>query len=1106
LFTQDINQSLSGTVFDGYRIIKEIGRGGMGVVYEAEEIKLDRKVALKILLFSNLQDETRIKRFEREARAVARLQHQNIIPVYSFGHASGVFYYAMQIIEGLDLSQIMIQRGYNSSNLDVIFNSNDDYPVVDDTVEFHPLASEQSKVVTEDEKKLDKYNKHESFNVSSPLISNVESISDIVQMGVQVANTLEYAHNNGVLHRDIKPSNLIVDLEGKIWVADFGVAKIDTEETLSQSNDYVGTLKYMSPERITGDKGLVDQRADIYSLGLTLYVLFTLKHPFQSNSPAQLIKKIAEDQPLPLRKLRSDIPVDLETVVMKSMSKEPYERYATSGDFADDLQRFLDKKPVLAKRPSLVDKSLKWIQRNRTLASTAIIALFLLLIGYVFYTAQLQGVYQELKKTNTTLEESQRNLRESLSTVQNQEREMKLRLYASNMKLANQALHKEDFHHVQEILAQHEPDSGQEDIRGFEWYYLKRYTETDHNTVSDLPCEFYAMQLSPDRKLVAIGGNDSVLRIYDVKTQTEISSVNTSQTEINGIAYSPDGKMIATIGNSGTVKVWNQSNLEEQISIQATPKIGYAVLFSPDGQHLVTTGNEPVMRIWNWQSGQQVTTLEGHERSVEGLAIAPDGKTLATASDDGHVRIWEIATWKEQRAIYVGYDRLTCVDFSPDGKFLGMGDVAGVVYLQEIESGKTLTNYKHADGITSVKFSPDGQWLAAGDRSGSVKYWPIEMQLVNENQNYKKNPISDSSKKKPVVWQAHISRVAQIEFLSAEQIFSSSWDGKLTLWNPLDKIIHQSIGLTNKKFDEFALLPDDRHFITVDKSGELILWDIYDLKNSFTLYQHSAELIRIELSNDYRWLAVGDNLGQILLWDLSSRKPPINYSYDISTNTHEMRFSPDSKTFTYMKMPLALTSIELMTGQVRAQFKEIPGWKPTFLPDSSQIALILKNEVHVRDFNTGILLHKLLGHDGAIDKTCFSRDGQHLATAGDDRIIRIWDVKSGKLHHTLSGHQSTIWSLDYSPSGQTLISGDQDGHVKMWQVETGKELFELPLQKDFWKEVSFADQGRKLVIRQALEKMSVLDVLPSNEHRSMPTTELPPSFRQRLPLPVSKTP
>ncbi len=387
-----------------YHVIREIGRGGMGVVYEAEQISLRRRVALKLLPHRVQMDEVAIKRFHIEAQSAARLHHSNIVPVFEVGESDGVQYYAMQFIQGQGLDAVLKElRQIKAAQDDSSLSSAKTYtptPVScsvasqlihpsgqpsDQPPQSFPLqhGSGAKAQYTTDKISSLETNANPTSSIRAPLTGGDSNKShffrSVAQIGCQVARALDYAHGQGILHRDIKPSNLLLDNETHVWVSDFGLAKLLGDE-LTQTGDVVGTIGYMAPERL---RGWSDPRSDVYGIGITLYELVTLQPAFASSDRLELLRKIGEEQPTRPTIIDRRIPKDLETIILKSIEKEPERRYRSAGELADDLDRFLTGKPIFARQNGRVERMLLACRRNPVVTSLALLLFSALLIGVV---------------------------------------------------------------------------------------------------------------------------------------------------------------------------------------------------------------------------------------------------------------------------------------------------------------------------------------------------------------------------------------------------------------------------------------------------------------------------------------------------------------------------------------------------------------------------------------------------------------------------------------------------------------------------------------------------------------------------------------------------
>jgi serine/threonine protein kinase len=364
-----------------FRMVREIGRGGMGIVYEAVQMSLGRRVALKVLPFAAALDAKQLQRFKNEAQAAAHLHHTNIVPVYAVGAERGVHFYAMQLIEGQNLAALIADlRGRTGPASSVSSSTPEAVP----TGPYPPLP--RSAVIPAETRPNLRAQLSTQRSDGSP-----EFFHGVVRLVAQVAEALDYAHGMGIIHRDVKPANLLVDARGNVWITDFGLAHFHTDAGLTQTGDLVGTLRYMSPEQAGGPRTLIDHRTDVYSLGATLYELLTLRPIFEGTDRNTLLHQILYAEPRAPRLVDRSIPPELETIVLKAVSKVPAERYATARDFAEDLQRFLRHEPILARRATFVQRTRKWLRRHPSVVATAVGMLVLLAAGSLFSAWLIQG-------------------------------------------------------------------------------------------------------------------------------------------------------------------------------------------------------------------------------------------------------------------------------------------------------------------------------------------------------------------------------------------------------------------------------------------------------------------------------------------------------------------------------------------------------------------------------------------------------------------------------------------------------------------------------------------------------------------------------------------
>ena len=368
-------------VIDDYRIVKEIARGGMGIVFQARQISLDRQVALKVLPNNLAMDETAKERFEREAKSAAALHHTNIVPVFDIGSQNGVCYYAMQLIHGRPLNRVIreikrLKDPDGAPALDDVENTiakslwhRNSTPADASCEKSVNIASSEDTaglLTANSDTKTDR-NESDGSDLSwdsSAIDAQKTFYGRVARMGEQIADALQYAHDNGIFHRDIKPANLLLDLAGNAWVTDFGLAQTE-DDGLTKTGDVVGTLRYMAPERF---QGMCDERSDVYSLGVTMYEVVTQRSAFDSPDQLSLLNKIRNEDPPVMRSIDPTIPRDLQTIIAKATDKQPRRRYRTAADLAQDLARFADGRPIRARKTPPIERTWIWARRNPVVA------------------------------------------------------------------------------------------------------------------------------------------------------------------------------------------------------------------------------------------------------------------------------------------------------------------------------------------------------------------------------------------------------------------------------------------------------------------------------------------------------------------------------------------------------------------------------------------------------------------------------------------------------------------------------------------------------------------------------------------------------------------
>jgi WD40 repeat protein/serine/threonine protein kinase len=843
-----INEKLGeGGRLGDFHIIREIGRGGMGIVYEAEQISLSRRVALKVLPFAAALDAKQLQRFKNEAHAAAHLQHQNIVPVYYVGCERGVHFYAMQYVEGRTLAQLIAElrqaRGEDrgskiedggsrkpASHSDPMLTG----PYIPEDRVARPESSKGVGVTSDSAHQATPFEDsgratHDTANVNdraaatetpsaTPRSSTLDSRSSpffhtVANLGIQVAEALEHAHQLGVIHRDIKPANLMIEtsLLGpraspltpdpsplRLWITDFGLAHCQGGCELTMSGDLLGTLRYMSPEQALAKRVIVDERTDIYSLGVTLYELLTLEPAFPGIDRQEVLRQIAFEEPKPPRRWNKAIPHELETIILKAMEKNPQDRYGTAQQLADDLRHFLEDKPIRARRPTFIQRFRKWTRRHPGVVRMAAAGLVVLLLGLAVSNVWITQLSHEkddaLSEKGTALIEKDNALGKAKENFEKAEKQSKLavekqklaekeemtarrRFYAAQMNLANQAWEAGQPARVLELLEGQRPKFDEEDLRGFEWYYLwrlcmaqqrfilqghkggvmglaflpdgKTLASSDYSGVAKFwdvatgcerarlfrgPIGQGTLALSADGKLLAVSAgwnHDATVTVWEVTTGRHLASLAGTGFVLS-LAFSPDGKTLATgVRSSNTVQLWEVGKWQLRVTLRGPKGDVGALAFSPDGQTLVSgvgfagnTGQEGP-RTTLWDLTIEPPRIKFQLPGAGSVAFSSDGMTLAT-SQAGRVHLYDVATRKERTSFGINLGAIATVVFSPDGNILASTASDRTVRIWKVDTAQQIGCLAHQAPVTFVAFSADGKTLASGDANNLVRLWDLE--------------------------------------------------------------------------------------------------------------------------------------------------------------------------------------------------------------------------------------------------------------------------------------------------------------------------------------------------------------------------------------------
>jgi WD40 repeat protein/serine/threonine protein kinase len=1044
---QDRPDSPSAPVLErlgDYRIVREVGRGGMGIVYEAQQESLGRRVALKVLPSSALLDGQRLGRFQREARAAARLHHTNIVPVYGVGEHDGMHYYVMQFIDGLGLDQVLIE-------LRKLHEKDDGSPpgVTAATMGSGPLSALVvaqalfSRLPSSGKSDARRALAESTSEVHLPGQAEHSTLADsgrvywqaVARIGVQVADALVHAHDQGVLHRDVKPSNLLLDSEGTVWVTDFGLAKASDSEDLTHTGDVVGTLRYMAPERFDGQS---DPRSDVYSLGLTLYELLTMRPAFDESDRNRLVAQLLHGDPPRPRRCNPEVPADLETVVLKAIAREPVQRYQSAADLAEDLKLYLEDRPIRARRATSAERLWRLARRNPSV-TVLLLALFAALI------AGTGGVVWKWREA-----EHRKNQADAAEHVAaSRADEMERNLYFHTLALAHQEWLGGNPRRAERLL---------DDWTGYrgdwEWRYIRRLCRTE---------------------LLTLRGHTQNVR---------------------GLCFSPDGRRIASAagqwGTSRPGEVIIHDAVSGRLLLRLEGHEGpvFRVAFSPDGNRLATASPDRTWRLWDARTGKQLLR-RGFGGWVQDVAFSPDGRLLATSHFDSSVHLWDSTTTRLVRTFQNKAGPVLCLCFSTDGRQLAAGCFNHCVKIWKVDGGSPPVELKHGANVHGVAFSPRGLLASAGF-DGAIKLWaPQEGKLLRSLHGHTASVtsvafamdgsllISGSTDGHVRLWdpgsitcrgtlRGHTGEVIHVAVRPDGKCFASAGVDRLVkLWDPTFDQEFRTIYPTRAFQPHGVAFSSDGRLLAGTNccpggNNAVLLWNMPAGNQATTLSGHSSLVGCVAFSPADQILATGSSDRTVKVWQAHTGRL-----------LHTLTGHREQVTGVCFRADGCLASAsrdgsvriwESATRQlVRTLTVDPQGVRGVAFTGGGQrlVCAGSNGTVTLWEVETGEEALTLRGHQGPVNSVACSPGQEYIASAGEDGVVILWDARSGQRLHTLRGHTAAVVSVTFCPDRQRLVSSsEEDRVVKFWDVATGKETISLRLA--MVRGVAFSPDGRYL--------------------------------------------
>jgi WD40 repeat protein len=1003
----------------GYELLAELGRGGMGVVYRARQVKADRVVALKMILSGGHAGEAERARFRTEAEAIARLRHANIVQVYEVGEHDGKPFFSLEFCGGGNLKEKLSGT---------------------------PLPPREAAALVE-----------------------------------ALARAMQAAHGQHVIHRDLKPANVLLAEDGTPKVTDFGLAKKLDEAGQTHSGAIMGTPSYMAPEQAGGQTSDIGPLTDVYALGAILYECLTGRPPFRAATAVDTLLQVVRDDPVPPSQLQSKTPRDLETICLKCLHKEPARRYADAAALAEDLRRFRAGEPILARPVGHLERAVKWAKRRPALAALLLVSV-LAVAGLIGLSAGLAFALGGEKEARGVAEAKEKETKEALAREKEALAKQKALLSEAARTYCEWSDRDLQQGKVRDSLnwmlrayetAPEDDPSRPSYLRliGGQGQKLERLLL--HGDA------VWAVAYSPDGRSALTGSLDKTARLWDAASGKEIAALR-HDAAVGAVAYSPDGRAVLTGSADGAARLWDAGSGEEIATLRHDGPV-YAVAYSPDGRTVLTGSGDlrkGEARLWDAASGKELATLR-HDKEVRVVTFSPDGRTALTGSADGTARLWNAASAQEIAALR--HDKeVVAVAYSPDGRTVLTGSLDQRARLWDAASGEEIATLRHGGAVQAVAYSLDGRTALTGSSDGTARLWDAASgkELATLHHGGSVQAVAFSPDGRTVLagcgewarlWNAASGQeIAALRHDSEVRAVACSPDGRTALTGSLDKTARlwdatsgqaRATLRHDSEVRAVAYSPDGGSALTGSLDKTARLWDAASGQARATL-RHDSFVFAVAYSPDGRTALTGCADGKARLWDTASGQEIAALRHDHAVSA--VAYSPDGRTALTGSMDMTARLWDVASGKLLHTLRHEAAVGAVVISPDGRTALTGSGKTaRLWDAASGQEI-ATLRHDRLVRAVAYSPDGRTVLTgSGDLRKgeARLWEAASGEEIAALR-HGGPVHAVAYSPDGRTVLTGSfVDCTARLWDTASGQQI--AALRHHLWVQaVAFSPDGR----------------------------------------------